>query len=81
MKPIAEVRISCGRTYLSVNGVTVAVETDPCKDIHMAELAREDEYVEIKGYSVLKWNTRLMELAARRINGAKWSEIGCSGTE
>lgn len=32
---IAEVRFSCGRHYLSVAGICVAVECDPCRESNL----------------------------------------------
>lgn len=35
--PLAEVRLSCGRHYLKVAGVIVAMEGDKCRDSEMPE--------------------------------------------
>lgn len=35
--PLAEVRLSCGRCYLSVAGIAVAMEGDKCRDGNMPE--------------------------------------------
>jgi hypothetical protein len=31
-EPLAAVRVSCGRAYLSIGGMIIAVEGDPCRD-------------------------------------------------
>ncbi len=35
--PLAEVRLSCGRQYLAVAGIAVAMEGDKCRDSSMPE--------------------------------------------
>jgi len=56
-KPIAEVFTSCGRQFLSIKGVAVAMEGDPCRD------------PDIVGPN--QWTGQSLEDAARRINGKK----------
>jgi len=39
--PLAEVRVACGRCFLSVAGIAVAMETDPCREISIPEALLE----------------------------------------
>lgn len=54
-KPLAEVRLACGRKYLSVGGIALAMETDVCRDVHFFES---------------RWTVPMLEQVAAKINEA-----------
>lgn len=69
MKSIAEVRFNMGRYWLSVAGLTLAIESHSCNDVHMAEIAQKTDFVpDSDGVPRLIWTKRLLEEAAKRIN-------------
>lgn len=55
-EPIAYVGMACGRWFLRVNGVVVAMETDPCRD---------------SGLEGNRWDEKNLHEAAERINALK----------
>jgi hypothetical protein len=61
--PLAYVGLGCGRQYLKVAGVIVAVEGDICRDPMIP-----DEYRHQREEHHLKWMPEMLEYAARTIN-------------
>jgi len=60
---IAEVGLACGRQYLKVAGVIVAVENDICRDPGIPK-----EYHHPRDEHHLKWMPEMLEYAAKIIN-------------
>ena len=61
--PLAYVGLGCGRQYLKVAGVIVAVEGDICRDPMIPE-----EYRHQKQEHRLTWMPEMLEYAAKAIN-------------
>lgn len=65
-KPIADVRSACGRYYLDVAGIVVAVEGDACRDRDMPPWLYDRRPL----FEGDRWSKDLLEHAAERINAA-----------
>jgi len=62
-QPLAYVGLACGRQYLKVAGVIVAIEGDICRDPMIP-----DEYRHPRPEHHLKWMPEMLEYAAKTIN-------------
>lgn len=75
MKPLAEVRLSCGRFYLSVAGVALAMEGDKCREGDLPDAVYDpipDEEIEratIGGQSIKEMDPRIV----RVFRGERWN--------
>ncbi len=82
-KPVVDWGFSCGRTFLSVNGYVVAVETDVLRDYELAEIGykllvekwKGDKFgqliIDSYGGSLKVWTGELIEYVANKANGGK----------
>lgn len=68
----AQVKLSCGRYFLDVNGVTVAVEGDPCRDYEVIDAYTPEENARVEECrpAYCTWNEERLERAASKINDA-----------
>lgn len=76
---IAKVGLSCGRLYLEVSGIIVAMEGDKCRDSSIPDEYRTPMPESITKDNVLslgmirflygsEWNEKMLEYVADRIN-------------
>ena len=62
-QPLAYVGLACGRQYLKVAGMIVAIEGDICRDPMIPE-----EYRHPRAEHHLKWMPEMLEYVAKTIN-------------
>ena len=74
-KPVAQVGFSCGRHYLEVGGVVVAMEGDACRQMLPSEVATEIPQEELEGACI--GERRAIDLpidVVRFFRGDQWAE-------
>ncbi len=64
---IAEVLLDCGRYYLKVAGIVLAMEGDKCRDGNIPESVLPIKVIRcVRGHC---WTKKMLEWAADKING------------